>query len=117
MDPGSLHPGGSGWAAVLRVRLLHSAVRTRLMGQSDWDKDAWGVPINQEDLLVTQLAFSQVRPNLRNSCFWLARRLLIDKELHPESILSTLSPCIEFPSHCTYASSRASIQLLKWRSL
>mmetsp|Transcript_28609 Transcript_28609/g.54710 ORF Transcript_28609/g.54710 Transcript_28609/m.54710 type:complete len:470 (+) Transcript_28609:248-1657(+) len=60
MDPGSLHPGGSGWAAVLRVRLLHSAVRTRLMGQSDWDKDAWGVPINQEDLLVTQLAFSQL---------------------------------------------------------
>jgi hypothetical protein len=52
--------GGCGWAAVLRVRLLHSAVRVRLSQQPKWDTAAWGVPINQEDLLVTQLAFSQV---------------------------------------------------------
>lgn len=60
MEAGGMKVGGCGWSAVLRVRLLHSAVRVRLGEQPKWDAAAWGVPINQEDLLVTQLAFSQV---------------------------------------------------------
>ena len=47
---------GAGWRAVLRVRLLHASVRAR-MKKSDGCVE---VPINQEDLIVTQLAFSAV---------------------------------------------------------
>ena len=47
---------GRGWRAVLRVRLLHAAVRTRMMRGTGSGE----VVINQEDLIVTQLAFSAV---------------------------------------------------------
>eukprot|EP00854_Cymbomonas_tetramitiformis_P012507 gene12507-14779_t len=52
--------GGVGWNSVARVRLLHAAVRVRLKSQPKWDMHTWGLPINQEDLFVTTLAFSQV---------------------------------------------------------
>lgn len=59
VDEDSLRPGGAGWASVLNVRLLHAAVRRRLLARpGGWDVTAYGLPINQEDMLVTQLAFS-----------------------------------------------------------
>ena len=65
----SLRPGGKGWDAALRVRVLHAKVRrsllqstktTRDTGQTipSWDIDKNGIPINQEDMSATLLAFS-----------------------------------------------------------
>lgn len=52
---------GDGWLACLRVRFLHGKVRAMLLNRSpphDWDTATYGIPINQEDMLVTLLAFS-----------------------------------------------------------
>ena len=59
---GSLEPrAGKGWHEVVRVRLLHAAVRSRVRKHPNgYDESTDGVPVNQEDLLVTQLAFSAV---------------------------------------------------------
>ncbi|KAL3801896.1 hypothetical protein ACHAW5_008682 [Stephanodiscus triporus] len=58
----SLRPGGRGWEAALRVRVLHAKVRRSLLrrrgGENAWDVEAYGVPINQEDTAATLLAFS-----------------------------------------------------------
>ncbi len=54
---GGLAPGGRGVAAVQNVRLLHAAIRHLALRRPDWDP-AWGVPINQEDMAATLLAFS-----------------------------------------------------------
>lgn len=60
--PDAMLPGGKGWRSALNVRLLHAAVRHRLLeaGPDVYDASTLGVPINQEDLVVTQLAFSVV---------------------------------------------------------
>ncbi|XRB20790.1 ER-bound oxygenase mpaB/mpaB'/Rubber oxygenase catalytic domain-containing protein [Pseudoscourfieldia marina] len=51
---------GPGWRDVVRVRLLHATVSARLR-KGGYDTSADGIPVNnQEDLLVTQLAFSAV---------------------------------------------------------
>lgn len=61
----SLRPGGKGFDSALRVRVLHAKVRRSLLqsksdGQSipRWDIESNGVPINQEDMAATLLAFS-----------------------------------------------------------
>ncbi len=64
----SLRPGGSGWEAALRVRVLHAKIRRALLqskrsgsdGQATslWDIHKNGLPINQEDMAATLLAFS-----------------------------------------------------------
>ena len=58
--PGSLRPEvrGEGWKAVLRVRFLHGMVRRRLHDKPYWKPELWGVPVNQEDMMATLLAFS-----------------------------------------------------------
>lgn len=53
----SLLPGGKGWEACLQVRLLHAKVRDRLMRSKHWDTNKNGIPINQEDMAATLLAF------------------------------------------------------------
>ena len=60
-DVADILPGGEGWKAALRVRLLHAKVRRRLLsktGNRQWDTHHLGVPINQEDMAATLLAFS-----------------------------------------------------------
>ena len=54
----SVYPNGSGWKAALRVRVLHAKVRRCLLKRKTWDKRRLGVPINQEDMAATLLAFS-----------------------------------------------------------
>jgi hypothetical protein len=57
----SLLPGGIGWKVALHVRFLHAKVRRTLMrrkGKRQWDVDKFGIPINQEDMAGTLLAFS-----------------------------------------------------------
>lgn len=70
----SLQPGGEGFAASVRVRLLHASVRRRILTLSAregsegagagaprkryFDVEQWGVPINDHDALGTILSFS-----------------------------------------------------------
>lgn len=53
---------GAGWQSCVNVRMLHAGVRHRLMNnpKKPWNTAEWGVPCNQEDTIVTQLAFSIV---------------------------------------------------------
>lgn len=78
LAPGGLAPGGRGVRVVQKVRLLHAAMRrlvsldpalapqgppdrlTTLLAQQAWDAARWGLPINQEDLAFTLIAFDHV---------------------------------------------------------
>lgn len=51
-QPGYLQAG--------HVRLVHTLVRHRLTHSPDWDFEQFGVPINQTDLVATNLQFSLV---------------------------------------------------------
>jgi hypothetical protein len=59
----AISPGGEGHAASVRVRLLHAAVRDRIMTMAKqrpdyYHAEEWGVPINDFDTLATTLTFS-----------------------------------------------------------
>lgn len=59
----SMQPGGDGFASTIRVRLLHAAVRQRIMKLKAsrpgyYDVEAWGVPINDLDNMATIVTFS-----------------------------------------------------------
>ncbi|KXT07352.1 hypothetical protein AC578_426 [Pseudocercospora eumusae] len=59
----SMQPGGDGFASTIRVRLLHAAVRQRIMKlragrPAYYDVEAWGIPINDLDNLATITTFS-----------------------------------------------------------
>ncbi|KAK4507799.1 hypothetical protein PRZ48_001534 [Zasmidium cellare] len=59
----SMQPGGDGFASTIRVRLLHAAVRQRIMKlrasrPEYYDVEAWGIPINDLDNLGTIITFS-----------------------------------------------------------
>ena len=58
LSAASLRPGGIGWQMALRVRVLHAKVRRNLLSRDDWNKEKFGIPINQEDMAATLLAFS-----------------------------------------------------------
>ena len=57
LEDDSLQIGNVGWLHILRVRLLHSSVRSMLLNRG-WDSATDGFPINQEDLIATLLSFS-----------------------------------------------------------
>jgi hypothetical protein len=65
--PGGLDAGATGYVTARRVRLMHAGVRRLITtdprvdrrptgAESGWDGQ-WGVPINQEHLIATVLAF------------------------------------------------------------
>ena len=59
----SIQPGGDGFASTIRVRLLHAAVRQRILKLAAtkpeyYDIEAWGVPINDLDSMATIGTFS-----------------------------------------------------------
>lgn len=58
LSPGSLDSGGSGHIQINKVRLIHALVRFYI-GNVEWNK-SWGIPINQEDMAGTNLAFSYI---------------------------------------------------------
>ena len=58
--PGSLGRFGKGFKTTIRVRFLHAVLRRRIRSHPDWRDEEWGVPINQGDMLATNLAFSVV---------------------------------------------------------
>jgi hypothetical protein len=49
-----------GFAITAKVRLMHAQVRHMLLLSNRWDRQAWGAPINQHDMLGTLLLFSAV---------------------------------------------------------
>ncbi|KAF8527100.1 hypothetical protein JB92DRAFT_2869085 [Gautieria morchelliformis] len=58
-----LNPGGDGWKAALRVRLLHGVARRRILERQKFSNSSYsveddGVPINQEDMAATLGSFS-----------------------------------------------------------
>ena len=59
----SIQPGGAGQASSIRVRLLHAAVRQRIMKLAKtrpdyYNVEQWGVPINDLDCMATIATFS-----------------------------------------------------------
>lgn len=68
MADGLMELGGDGWAAIVRVHLLHSTMRRRLLEKSrrEWetksfslyDEKAGGIPISQEDMVSTLNSFT-----------------------------------------------------------
>lgn len=66
----SIQPGGEGFASTIRVRLLHAAVRNRIMTLTKtkpeyYNTKEWGVPINDIDSIGTITTFS-------SSLIWLS---------------------------------------------
>jgi hypothetical protein len=64
MEPGSFGRDGRAVRTIQRVRLMHAAIRHLVQARPDpqfgaWDDD-WGLPINQEDLAGTLMAFAFV---------------------------------------------------------
>lgn len=64
-DLKSLQPGGDGWESSVRVRLLHSSVRRRIMTLARekpdyYDQEADGIPINDMDSIITMNDFSSL---------------------------------------------------------
>jgi hypothetical protein len=59
-QPNALRPGGEGWIATVKVRVMHAAVRAMCLASPRWDLPAWGTPINQPDSAGTGLLFSWV---------------------------------------------------------
>lgn len=59
----SIQPGGEGFASTVRVRLLHAAVRERILGLAKerpayYNVEEWGIPINDLDSIATIGTFS-----------------------------------------------------------
>ena len=58
----ALEPGtGEGWKSCLQVRILHAKVRRAILQRTHkraWDSHTHGIPINEEDMAATLLAFS-----------------------------------------------------------
>lgn len=66
----SIQPGGPGQISSIRVRLLHAAVRRRILKLSSqhpeyYSVDKWGIPINDLDSMATIASFS-------SSLIWLS---------------------------------------------
>lgn len=53
-----LKRGARGYRAIIRVRLLHAHIRYHLRHHPQWSTEQWGAPVNQADMLATQLLFS-----------------------------------------------------------
>ena len=68
MGKGAMEPGGAGWASTVRVRLLHTTMRRRLLeksrrewgtkGFSVYNEKVEGIPISQEDMVATLNSFA-----------------------------------------------------------
>lgn len=55
---GGLQRHARGFEIAVRVRVMHAAVRAQLLSSDGWRTRAWGVPINQGDMLGTLMEFS-----------------------------------------------------------
>lgn len=81
-EPGGLDRGAPGFAAALRVRVMHAVVRKRLITHPEWDLDAWGIPINQGDALITLMGGSFVPGTALYALGYLTAREEIEAMMH-----------------------------------
>ncbi len=58
MAPDAFEPLGKGFASILKIRMIHAAIRYYTV-KKEWNYD-WGKPINQEDMAGTNLALSLI---------------------------------------------------------
>ena len=57
---GAMRRHSQGFKEAVKVRFMHAFVRNKLKHSSEWRADEWGEPINQADLVGTNLLFSLV---------------------------------------------------------
>ncbi|AFM11256.1 oxygenase MpaB family protein [Turneriella parva] len=57
---GAMAVGATGYQAALKVRMMHAHVRLMLDRSPRWRHAEWGLPINQADLIATNVLFSAV---------------------------------------------------------
>jgi hypothetical protein len=57
---GALESNGYGIKTATHVRIMHSLIRRGIMKTPGWSNEEWGVPINQADMVITNLSFSVV---------------------------------------------------------
>jgi len=57
---GGLERNAPGFKTALRVRMMHGLIRKRILAAPGWRTDLWGIPVNQADMIVTQLTMSYV---------------------------------------------------------
>ncbi len=57
--PGGLQRDGDGWKLSVRVRFVHSRIRTLLARSDVWDTDAWGTPLSAAHLGLAIAVFSK----------------------------------------------------------
>jgi len=81
----SIQPGGAGFASSIRVRLLHAAVRQRIMKLAQqrpeyYDVKAWGIPINDLDCIATIGTFSAtlIWLSLPRQGIWMTQQESVD---------------------------------------
>ncbi|KAK4940787.1 hypothetical protein LTR10_019180 [Elasticomyces elasticus] len=81
----SIKPGGAGFASSLRVRLLHAAVRQRLMKLTKtrpeyYSVEKYGIPINDLDCIATIGTFSAtiIWLSLPRQGIWLREQEILD---------------------------------------
>jgi len=81
----SIKPGGAGFASSLRVRLLHAAVRQRIMKLAEsrpeyYSVEEYGIPINDLDCIATIGTFSGtiVWLSLPRQGIWLREQEILD---------------------------------------
>jgi hypothetical protein len=59
VDKNAFAPIGKGIRSIQKVRLIHAAIRYHVNRSGQW-QDAWGVPVNQEDMVGTHLSLSYI---------------------------------------------------------
>ncbi|WP_411275211.1 oxygenase MpaB family protein [Daejeonella sp.] len=59
LAPGAFDEKGKAFAEILKVRIIHAFVRQYILSNDKWDQ-AWGLPVNQEDMAGTNLSFSLI---------------------------------------------------------
>lgn len=60
MDEQAFEPAGFGIRSIQKVRLVHAAIRYHIRKSNKWNNELWGVPVNQEDMAGTNMAFSVI---------------------------------------------------------
>ncbi|GAA4327074.1 oxygenase MpaB family protein [Mucilaginibacter gynuensis] len=59
MGPDAFVADGNAYGEILKVRIMHAAVRHYTLQSGKWD-NGWGLPVNQEDMAGTNLSFSLI---------------------------------------------------------
>jgi len=59
LAPDAFEDKGKAFAEIMKVRIIHAIVRHYMHSSGKWDQ-AWGMPVNQEDMAGTNLSFSLI---------------------------------------------------------